>query len=406
MLATPLRKGITPWTQDAVAPAYPPAAFTSPVQTDILIVGAGITGAFLAEIFSRLDKKIIVVDRNLPQTASTMASSALLLWELDASLSGLTARFGTEKAAQVYQSSLQSVQYIAALVKELNLKCAFAPRAALYLEGDKLFGPAFREEAALRERNGLPCELLEAQDVAKNYGFPPRAGLRGNGNAEADPVALARELLCAAIARGTKVISPANAAAFDFENGKVYARIDAGLEIITGTLLLATGYEMPAFVKGARHKIVSTYAISTVPQGRPFWPDCDLIWEAAAPYFYMRTTLDGRIIIGGEDEEITAAAKRDALLPQKAKTLQDKLRMLVPQADAAIDYQWSAFFGVTDDSLPMIGRVPGFPNAYAAYGYSGNGITFSALAAQILRDQVMKTDGGFPVKELFALDLL
>jgi glycine/D-amino acid oxidase-like deaminating enzyme len=34
--------------------------------------------------------------------------------------------------------------------------------------------------------------------------------------------------------------------------------------------------------------------------------------------------------------------------------------------------------------LPLIGPVPGKKEIYAAYGYGGNGITFSFLAAQLI----------------------
>jgi glycine/D-amino acid oxidase-like deaminating enzyme len=34
--------------------------------------------------------------------------------------------------------------------------------------------------------------------------------------------------------------------------------------------------------------------------------------------------------------------------------------------------------------LPLIGPVPGKKGIFAAYGYGGNGITFSFLAAQLI----------------------
>jgi glycine/D-amino acid oxidase-like deaminating enzyme len=405
MLATPLRTGKTPWMQDAVAPARAPSEFASPIQTDILIVGAGITGAFLAEAFSRTGKKIIVLDRHPPQTASTMASSALLAWEIDTPLSQLAARLGFEKAAEAYRATMGAVRYIAELVGELRLDCAFAPRQALYLEGKKLSGEAFRKEAALRKRAGLPVTLLTPQEVSQLYGFPPCAAMHTGANAEADPVALARELLLAAMARGTLVISPANISNFDFEGRKVYARADEGVEIIADTLLLATGYEMPNFVRAVRYRIVSTFVVATVPQENAnLWRGRDLIWNADDPYFYMRTMKGGRVIIGGEDEKIADADSRDALLPQKAKLLQGRLHTLRPHADITLDYKWSGLFAITDDALPIIGRVPSHAHAYAAYGYGGNGIAFAALAAQILRDEILGLNSEIPAKEAFALD--
>ena len=38
--------------------------------------------------------------------------------------------------------------------------------------------------------------------------------------------------------------------------------------------------------------------------------------------------------------------------------------------------------------LPLIGPVPGAKGVYAAYGYGGNGITFSFLAAQLIGDLI------------------
>jgi glycine/D-amino acid oxidase-like deaminating enzyme len=32
----------------------------------------------------------------------------------------------------------------------------------------------------------------------------------------------------------------------------------------------------------------------------------------------------------------------------------------------------------------LIGTIPAAPNCYAAFGYGGNGITFSALAADLI----------------------
>ena len=39
-----------------------------------------------------------------------------------------------------------------------------------------------------------------------------------------------------------------------------------------------------------------------------------------------------------------------------------------------------------------IGRVRGYPNLYAAYGYGGNGITFSFLAARMIARMIAGKD--------------
>ena len=56
----------------------------------------------------------------------------------------------------------------------------------------------------------------------------------------------------------------------------------------------------------------------------------------------------------------------------------------------------------TRDGLPLIGPVPGAKGVYAAYGYGGNGITFSYLAAQLIGDLIAGASS--PLLDDFALD--
>ena len=50
--------------------------------------------------------------------------------------------------------------------------------------------------------------------------------------------------------------------------------------------------------------------------------------------------------------------------------------------------------------MPTIGEIPGYPKCYAVLGYGGNGITFSMIAAQVLRAAI--TGEGDPDADLFA----
>jgi glycine/D-amino acid oxidase-like deaminating enzyme len=71
-------------------------------------------------------------------------------------------------------------------------------------------------------------------------------------------------------------------------------------------------------------------------------------------------------------------------------------------ADTEIECRWAGTFDTTSDGLPLIGPVPGQKGVYAAYGYGGNGITFSFLAAQLIGDLIAgKTS---PLLGDFAID--
>jgi glycine/D-amino acid oxidase-like deaminating enzyme len=109
-----------------------------------------------------------------------------------------------------------------------------------------------------------------------------------------------------------------------------------------------------------------------------------MIWEAADPYLYVRTTSDGRVICGGEDEDFSDETARDALLQPKTKTLQRKLGRLMPKLDTTVEFAWTGSFGRSTTGLPTIGLIPDLPNCWVALGYGGNGITYSQIAADII----------------------
>jgi glycine/D-amino acid oxidase-like deaminating enzyme len=157
-------------------------------------------------------------------------------------------------------------------------------------------------------------------------------------------------------------------------------------------VVLATGYSMPGLPMPKLHHATSSWALATVPQDPALlWRDRALIWEDSHPYLYMRTSVDNRIIVGGEDGDTVDPDIRDSKLPAKIETLRQKLHLLWPQADTTVDYRWCGTFGETVDGLPLIGPVPDMPRVLAAYGYGGNGITFSFMAALMIGAMIADT---------------
>ena len=74
----------------------------------------------------------------------------------------------------------------------------------------------------------------------------------------------------------------------------------------------------------------------------------------------------------------------DGSTPAKTEAILARLKALLPHTDARANLTWSGVFGTTADGLPLIGPCPGHPRVLAAYGYGGNGITFSFIAAHVI----------------------
>src|SRR5688572_5154962 len=61
-----------------VAGEPPPATLTLPSECDVLVVGAGVTGALLADALATKGHEVVVIDRRAPGMGSTAACTALL----------------------------------------------------------------------------------------------------------------------------------------------------------------------------------------------------------------------------------------------------------------------------------------------------------------------------------------
>jgi glycine/D-amino acid oxidase-like deaminating enzyme len=120
-----------------------------------------------------------------------------------------------------------------------------------------------------------------------------------------------------------------------------------------------------------------------------WWERC-LLWETARPYLYLRTTDDGRAIVGGEDDPFRNPDRRDRLVPEKADRLARRFREMFPAIELEIAYAWAGTFGETEDGLAYIGAVPEAPSCFFALGFGGNGVTCSAVAAEIIRDAIQR----------------
>ncbi|WP_245284784.1 FAD-binding oxidoreductase [Bradyrhizobium sp. th.b2] len=394
-----MRGGISPWFVAATPPPRP--ALSENLACDALIVGAGITGSLVAERLTRQGLDVVIVDREHPGRGSTAASTSMLLWEIDRPLVELTALYGFERAARAYRASLDAVTGLISLVRDNKLPGEIRKKRSLYLAAGSSVAELL-DEHRLRRRAGLPGDFLDHGQLLETYGMARAGAIVSPGAADADPLQLARGLLHLAVTRGARQFD-AEAVVFDPAGAAVTVGFEDGHEIAAKAVVLATGYVMPDIVRSNVQAVSSSWAIATTPQPQNIWKDGALIWENARDYLYARTTPAGRIIIGGEDsEDIIAPDARDRLIPEKSRRLAQRLAALWPFAATEIEYRWAGTFDTTCDGLPLIGPVPGAKGVYAAYGYGGNGITFSYLAAQLIGDLV--AGGTSPLLDDFALD--
>lgn len=384
---------------------YP--VLTEDVVCDVAVIGGGITGALMAYHLAEAGAKVIVLDSRYVGWGSTSATTALLQYEIDTPLSELADMVGEDHAVRSYKACRDAIDKIACVIQKLDSDCDFERKQSLYLASGRRDVRMLKEEHAIRNAHGIPVDWLDASSLAKHYSIKRLAALRSDDGAQVDAYQLTHQLLRKAVQMGARVYSRTTVTHYDYAAGVVSLDTDQNHVVQAAKTVFATGYESQRYLKKPVAKLISTYALVSEPIAREMmWPSECLIWESAHPYLYLRTTSGDqnsrRIIVGGEDERFQNALVRDKLIPRKTDSLVRKFRKLFPRIELEVAFAWAGTFGETKDGLAYIGDTGELPGAYFALGYGGNGITYSMLAAEIIRDAILGRNNA--QAELFRFD--
>jgi len=357
------------------------------VSCDAVVVGGGITGALAAVYLAEAGVKTLLLDKRDIGTGSTSASTALLQYEIDVPLRDLIKKVGPAAATRSYQLCLGAIGKLEQLASRLKIDCGYERKPSLFLARHQREIPELREEFELRRKMGIELEFYDAAAVQARFPFSRPAALFSKDGGQVDPHRLTHGLLAAGKRAGLEVYDRTRMSFLEETRRGVRITTHNGCRITARRAVIAAGFESKALLDVEAGILKSTYALISEPLPEiSGWHQQCLIWESGSPYLYLRTTAEGRVIVGGEDEDFVNAKRRDALLSQKTRTLVKKFGRLFPDLPFEVAYSWAGTFGETNDGLAYIGVHPRFPHVFFSLAYGGNGITFSVIAAEIIRD--------------------
>lgn len=363
-------------------PDYP--ALDRDLEAEVLVLGTGISGALTAWALQRAGFACTLIDRRSVATGSTAASTSLLQYELDTSLTELSSRIGRGAAEASYLLCYEAIDRLRQVCADCGAEALFEPRPSLQWASAPGHVPALREECARRRAIGLDVDWVDATTLHQDYFLRKPGALHSRKAAQIDAFALTHQLLRGIVAQGGAVYGHTGATAIEWEAQGVRVRTGNGRQVRARKLVVACGYESQRFLPKTVEELYRTYVLLSEPLPEPaFWKDRALLWETVHPYLYLRSTPDNRLLIGGKDEPFDGQAGFPQL-PQKADALEQSLNELLPGLPFRRALSWAGIFAGTQDGLPYIGAVPGQPHTAYALGFGGNGILFSVLAADAI----------------------
>jgi glycine/D-amino acid oxidase-like deaminating enzyme len=368
------------------------------VKTDVVIIGGGISGALTAYYLTNAGVSCILVDARTIGLGSTCASTSLLQYELDKPLSELSALIGFKNASHAYIKCSEAIDAIQKISQKIKFTL-FEKQNSLYFAASKKDKELIEKEYLFRKKAGFKVALLSQKEISKKFNFDPPVAILSAQGASIDAYGFTHALLQSGIKKGLFVFDKTKITKVEYKKKSTRLTTEKGYTINANKIVNASGYEVTDFTNKKIVTLHSTYAVASehISSPIPIWPGKTLLWNTADPYLYMRLTKDNRVIIGGRDENFYNTNARDQLIKHKTRLLKKDFYKLFPAIDFIPEFSWAGTFGSTKDALPYIGTYEKTPNAYYALGFGGNGITFSVIAAEIIRDMIL----GKPNKDAF-----
>ncbi|MGQ0571204.1 MAG: FAD-dependent oxidoreductase [Armatimonadota bacterium] len=354
---------------------------------DIAVIGGGYSGALVAYYLTAAGADVVLVDRRNFGTGSTAASTALIEYQLDAELHEFIKLAGRQAAVRSYRLSRDAIDVLEDVVMQLDDSCDWKRKKGLHIASSPNAVKSVQLECRTRARHGFRVDFLTASELAARYAVKAPGALLYHDAAEVNPFKLVHALIRGAKPGYLRPYARTEIKEFEHRPDRVVLKTRRGFRIEARKVIFASGYESLQYLPKTLAKLVSTYALVSRPvrQLPRALAEC-LFTETMDPYLYVRTTADGRVMMGGEDEAFTSPGVRARHIPAKTRALLKKFGRWFPDLPLKVSRAWAGAFAVTADGLGYVDETSRFPNAHFSLGTGGNGMIFSVIAAGIICD--------------------
>lgn len=357
---------------------------TEDIDTEVIIVGGGVTGSILGYYFSKEGIDSVILEKSRIAHGSTSITTSLLQYELDSNLMSLMESVPSEQVINSYKLGITALKEIEKFINENGNGCNYIKRDTLLYTAKDLEKKEIYEEYKIRKENGFNVKFINEEE--NPFSFDLKAGLYAiEGGAELDPFKYTHQLLEVATNNGLRVYENTPVIDVKYNEEYVEAITSYNHKVKGKILVLATGYNTELFTDRNFGVKTYTYNIATKPlRDIKGWQNNVLIRDNESRYNYFRTTSDNRIIAGGEDTPFTdnfnpkIAIEKYNILEQRLKNMFNEINNI------KIEYKYCGAFASTKDNLGFIGKDPNKDKLWYVLGYGANGILFAILGGLML----------------------
>lgn len=358
-------------------------------NTDVLIIGGGMTGIATAYILSESGLNITIVDADRIGMGVTANTTAKITSQHGLIYDYLLNSYNFDTAKAYLDSNEEAIKNISSIINKENINCDFSYQDSYVYTCNKSNVTKIIDEVSAVTSLGLKAEYVTECPLP----FSIEAAIKFPKQAQFHPRKYILSLLPILEKRNVQI----------FENSKVIdiKHTDNAYEVYIDNnritckyLVMASHYPIKNFPGMYFIKMYqdSSYAIGVELEKDVFdgmYISCD------TPVTSFRNIVQDNgkklLIVGGASHK---TGDTNADIESSYINLENYIKSIYP--NAKIKYRWMTEDCVTLDKIPYIGEFSKFlPNMYVATGYKKWGMTTSHVAAKIISDKILGTENPY-----------
>lgn len=348
-------------------------------QTEILIIGGGVTGLTTAWLAAEQGRKVVLLDRQTTGQEASWAGAGMLP-------PGNLSRATTPEARlRSYSHSLWP-QFASRLRETTGLDNGYLRCGSVYLETEQN-SVEWQKQVALWQDEGLAIELLNESECRQRLPAVGSAFRRGCCLRDFAQVRNPRHLKAlksACLQAGVLIEENQAVTGINYTGDRVLSVATADSTYYADHYCVTAGswsaqllqqFLVPVPIVPVRGQICQL-RVSELP--------FRTVLEVGRRYLVPRP--DGLILVGSTEEQVGFHKANTA--SAIAELLQFATNLVPALGSADVARTWSGLRPGTPDELPLLGRVGNITNLIIAAGHFRSGLQMSAGTARIIVDLI------------------
>lgn len=362
-------------------------ALDGDTQTDVVVIGAGITGCATALELSERGFSVILLDANTVGWGATGRNGG----QVTGSLSGDTAMLnqlrktrGSDAEDFIWNLRWRGHDIIKNRIKRYNIDCDLKT-GHLFTAWTQKDIPNFHSMVEEAHRRGMEADVsfLSKAQLHERLETPLYEGaVLNRKNLHLHSLKLCVGEALAAESLGCKIYEQTNVLDVKTVNDKQVNVVTASGIVMANQVVLAgnahhrllkpelSGYLFPATLGN----------LVTAPLGDALCQqinrDDNAVYDSRMVLDYYRITQDGRLMFGG------GTNYSGRTIADVAATLRPSLEKTFPALKGVkVDFSWTGTAGIVINRIPMLGKIK--DRIFFVQGYSGHGMATSHILAEI-----------------------